>query len=556
MLVSAIGASSTTTSSTTTTTTASTTTVPASTGSGWLTAWTSPMDYYFTEHALTPVPANNATFRDIARVAVGGRSIEIQLSNTWSLTPTTFDAITVGVQQSGAAVVPGSMVPVTFAGHPSVTIPAGARVMSDPIALQVHAGENLAISLSISGSAVVSIHNCCFGHIDSYGTRDGAGNVTSDPAATPFVYGDFNMRWLSAIAVAGSAAQGTVVAFGDSITEGFNNAGLSWPTLLQRRIGRLAPSEQVSVVDEGIAGNTVSVFPKGTTFAELDGGVPGVTRVGPDALALPGAKDVVLFMGTNDIWFGAGGSDLAHPIAPYGTAPRIEAAMRAIIARAHAHGLRIFGVTLLPRATFLGGNGEEPEVWTPSDQATMDAVNAWILSPGSGFDGTIDLAAVMGDVYNGACRPSTPFAPYYTVDNLHPNTAGQTVMADAIPTTLFGIPEAPTLAPLVAATPTAGCPGAAAAERVLAQGRTPATTTTTTPPKHPTHPVHHRARPNSSVRDLVGALAILVALLVLVGLVARRRRTLRRRRRAREAVRAYRGPGGFPPSPRPPPRTR
>ncbi|OYV59684.1 MAG: hypothetical protein B7Z69_06520, partial [Actinobacteria bacterium 21-73-9] len=193
------------------------------------------MDYYFTEHALTPVPAINATFRDIARVAVGGTSLEIRLSNTWSLGPTTFNAVTVGVQQSGAAVVASSIVPVTFAGQPSVTIPAGARVMSDPIALTVHAGETLAISLSVAGSAVVSIHNCCFGHIDSYGTRNGAGNLTSDPSATPFVYGDFNMRWLSAIAVSGSAAQGTVVAFGDSITEGFNNAGLSWPTLLQRR---------------------------------------------------------------------------------------------------------------------------------------------------------------------------------------------------------------------------------------------------------------------------------------------------------------------------------
>lgn len=556
ILVSALGASPTTTSTATSTTTTtpptptSSTTVPA-TGSNWLTTWTSPMDYYFTEHGLQPVPAVDATFRDIARVAVGGRFIELQLSNTWSLTPTTFAAVTVGVQQSGAAVVPGSIVPVTFAGRPSVTIPAGGRVRSDPIALAVHAGETLAISLSVSGSATVSIHNCCFGHIDSYGTRNGAGNLTADPAATPFFYGDYNMRWLSAIAVSGSSAQGTVVAFGDSITEGFNNAGLSWPTLLQRRISHLAPSQQVAVVDEGIAGNTVSTFPRGTTYAELDGGLPGVTRFGPDALALPGVKDVVVFLGTNDIWFGAGGSNLTHPIPPYGTAPRIEAALRALIDRAHAHGLKVFGVTLLPRATFAGGNGEEPEIWTPSDQATMDAVNAWILSPSSGFDGTIDLAAVMGDVYNGACRPTTPFAPYYTVDNLHPNTAGQTVMANAISTTLFGIPQAPTLPPLVAATPTPGCPAALTAERVLAAGSAVATTTTTTTiPPRKTHPTHHPAQSNATLRRLVGALLVVVIGLVVVALVARQRRA-RRRRRAREAMRAYRGPSGFPPSPRP-----
>ncbi len=559
VLVSALGASPTTTTITTTTTTTvastSSTTAPSASGSGWVTTWTSPMDYYFTEHDLKPLPAVDATFRDLARVAVGGTSLELQLSNTWSLTPTTFAAVTVGVQQSGAAVVPGSIVPVTFAGHPSVTIAAGARVMSDPIALPVHAGETLAISLAVSGSAVVSIHNCCVGHVDSFGTPNGAGDLASDPAATPFVFGDFNMRWLSAIAVSGSPAQGTVVAFGDSITEGFNNAGLGWPILLQRRIGHLAPSDQLAVVDEGIAGNTASVFPPGTTFAGLDGGLPGVTRFGPDALDLPGVRDVVVFLGTNDIWFGAGGSDPARPIPPYGTAPRIEAALRALVDRAHAHGLKIFGITLLPRSTFAGRNGEEPETWTPSDQATMDAVNAWILSPSSGFDGTIDLAAVMGDVYDGACQPTTPFAPYYTVDHLHPNTAGQTVMANAIATTLFGMPPAPTLPPLVAVTPTPGCPAALTAERVLAAGSPPTTTTTTTVPAHRTHPTHRRARSSATGPIVVGVLLVLVIGLVVIGLVARRRRALRRRR-ARETVRAYRGPGGFPPSPRPPARRR
>jgi len=85
------------------------------------------------------------------------------------------------------------------------------------------------------------------------------------------------MRWLSAISVAGTPAVGSVVAFGDSITDGFQDAGAGWPVPLQRRIGQLAPSAQVSVVNEGISGNTLTAFPASPpnlTYALTSGGFP------------------------------------------------------------------------------------------------------------------------------------------------------------------------------------------------------------------------------------------------------------------------------------------
>jgi lysophospholipase L1-like esterase len=478
-------------------------------------------------------------------MAVSGSSIEIQLSNAWSITPTTFGSVTVGTQQAGATIVTGSIVPVTFGGSRAVNIPTGGSVTSDPITLAVHPGESLAFSLSVVGAASVSVHFCCSGRIDSYATGNGGGDQTANPAATAFTFSDGFMRWLSAVMVAGSPARGTVVAFGDSITEGFANTGFGWPTALQSRISQLAPTEQVTLANEGISGNTLTVFPPNASYAASSGGIPGVTRFGPDALSVVGVKDIVLFLGTNDIWFGAGGEG-ASPIPPYGTAPAIEAGMQTLIAQAHAAGVKIFGVTLLPRASSANVPNEKPEVWTPADQATLTAVNAWILAPTSGFDGVINLAAVMGDVYNGACLPDTPFAPYYTADNLHPNTAGQTVMADAIPTPLFGIPEAPQVPQPVAVTPTPGCPGAVTAEQVLALGRAPAPPTvapstvapstsvpSTSPPS--TQPVRHTVPSGTGKRTvavLVGVGIIAIALIVLL-LVFWRRRSIRRRRRGR-----------------------
>jgi lysophospholipase L1-like esterase len=487
------------------------------------------------DFTLPSVVASNLTVRDIAQVAVAGTSVQLQLSNTWSNAPTTFGSVTVGVAQSGATIVPGSIVPVTFGGSRSVTIPASGTVTSDPVAMTVQAGQSLAVSLSVEGSATVSVHYCCKGHIDSYATVNGGGDQTTNPAASSFVFADENMRWLSAIAVAGTAAQGTVVAFGDSITEGDFNAGFGWPNALQARISQLPASQQVALANQSISGNTLTVFPPGASYAAASGGLPGVTRLAPDALSLPGVKTIVLFLGTNDIWFGAGGEDTSRPIPPYGSAPVIEAAMAAVIAATHAAGIKIFGVTLLPRSSFAGGNDEKPELWSPSDQATLAAVNAWILTPGNGFDGTINLAAVMGDVYNGACKPDTPFAPYFTVDNLHPNTAGQTVMADAIPTPLFSIPEAPQVPQPVAVTPTPGCPGAAAAEQVLALGRAPAPPTppTTPPPTPTTQPVpktvSHRGSGHTAT-VVLAAVGAAIVLIIAALLVILRRRAIRRRR--------------------------
>lgn len=440
-----------------------------------LTAWTSPMDLL-----LQPFPklaADNATVRDLATVAVGGRWVSLRFSNQWGPIPLTFGAVTIGERAGtgGAAAVPGTVVPVTFNGSSSVTIPPGQDVTSNPVTLPVQAGETLVVSMWAPGLAPVSVHYCCQGRTVSYYTRNGGGNQTGSLNGSAFTGADWWTRWLSAVEVGGSQALGTVVAFGDSITDGFgaDNAGFSWVDALQQRISQLPADEQVAVVDEGIAGNTLTAFPPGdnahggeNSFAATGGGAPGVARLGRDALQLPGVKAVVVLLGTNDIWFGYADND-----PPYGSAASIIAGLKQVIAQVHAAGLKVYGVPLLPRKTSPPCSPPSsciPEDWTASEQATLQAVNSWATGPGTGFDGVINLAAVMGDVYDGQCQPALPFTPYFNADNLHPNPAGQTAMANAIPTTLFGIPEAPQLPPVVAVTPTPGCPGAQAAENVLA----------------------------------------------------------------------------------------
>lgn len=519
----------------------------------WQTAWTSPTDLNYGN-------TYNSTTRDIATVAVAGSSLRLTFSNLWSSTPTTFSAVTVGAQRSGPDVIPGTFVPVTFNhGSRSVTIAPYARVVSDPVPFAVHAGESIAVSMAVVGAATVSAHTCCSGPIDSYATSDGVGNLTLSPTATgfdPLISSTF-MRWLSVIAVEGSPAQGTVVAFGDSITDGFGylNQGFSWVNAMQSRIAKLPPSEQVAVVNSGIAGDTLTVFPPHDSYAQESGGLPGVTRLNMDALSLPGVKSIVLLLGTNDIWFGAGGVT-GHPIPPYGTAPSIEAGMRQVANAAHAHHVKIFGVTLLPRSTSTAADHDLPEDWTPAEQATLSAVNTWMLSASTPFDKVINLNAVMGDVYNGDCHPTTPFAPYFNPDHLHPNVAGETIIADAISTTLFGIAQAPQDAPLVTATPTPGCPAAQLAESVLAAGRQPATppTTTTTTPTTTTTAAPVATNYSSMAKRVLEVAALAFVVLLVAALWNARRRALRRRAARRRTQRPSPYPPPGPPRSPPPPR--
>lgn len=464
----------------------------------WQTVWTRAMDWG------AKLPATDTTVRDIAHVAEGGTSVRFRLSNAWGSAPAVFSSVTVGVQESGDTVEPGSLHQVTFAGSPSVTVPVGADVTSDPVDLAVHPGEALAVSIWLSDTTLVTQHYWRPGSgtpVDSYVATNGSGNLTETATGAPFFTGDSDMRWLSAVEVAGSPANGTAVAFGDSITDGFNNSGFGWPIPLQERIDRLAPPRRMAVVDEGIAGNTLTRFPPGRTYSTGDAGHAGVTRLGTDALDLPGVKDVLLLLGTNDIWFG--GQD--H-IPPYGSAPSIIAGMEQVIADAHAKGVGVIGLTLLPRAS------TREELWTPAEQATLEAVNTWMLTPGNGFGAVVNVAAVMGDVYNGACAPTTPFQPYYTDDGLHPDTAGQIALADAIPTSLLGIPEAPQIPQIasVRAVPTPGCTGALDAEFVMDQAQAPAgpvvtpvppstSSTSTSPTSSPSTPSTGQKRPTRSV---------------------------------------------------------
>jgi hypothetical protein len=123
-----------------------------------------------------PVTFSNQTIRNLVHTTVGGCAVRIRLSNTFGPRAIRFDAVFVGLQKEGAALVAGSNHQVTFGGSRSIGIPEGAEALSDPTALSVGSGQNLAISLFTSGeTGPATVHGSAFQ--TNYGECGGSGAV-------------------------------------------------------------------------------------------------------------------------------------------------------------------------------------------------------------------------------------------------------------------------------------------------------------------------------------------------------------------------------------------
>jgi lysophospholipase L1-like esterase len=231
--------------------------------------------------------------------------------------------------------------------------------------------------------------------------------------------------FLSGIMVEGAAGARVVVAFGDSITDGFRSTidgDRRFPDDLAERLQKTPGFEHVAVVNQGIGGNRVL----------HDGrGAKALARFDRDVLSVPNVSHVIFLEGINDI----GWPD--SPIASADeavTAEQLFDAYRQLVERAHLRGIKVIGATLMPfEDTFAGVSLHA--FYNPEKEKVRVAVNDWIRSSNV-FDGVIDFDAVTRDPQH----PSRIRAEYDGGDHLHPNDRGYKAMADAIDLTLLTAP--------------------------------------------------------------------------------------------------------------------
>lgn len=362
-----------------------------------------------------PAPAvfihfNNQTLRQIVRTSIGGGRVRVVLSNAFGTGALTVGAAHVALRDKDSAIVPASDRTLTFSGRPTMAIPSGAVLVSDPVDLAAPAMADLAIDLYLPGNTNIPSPLTMFGGAlqTSYVSETGNHAGTS---AFPVVATTQSWFVVSRVEVMAPQSVGAIVTFGDSITAGARstpNTNNRYSDHLARRL--LALPAPMAVLNAGIGGNRV------ISEGAYSAGMNAVGRFDRDVLQQTGVTHVIVLEGINDI-----GNARENPTP---TAEDLIAAHKQLIDRAHTRGIAIFGGTLTP---FEGAG-----YFTQVGEAKRQAVNQWIRTSRA-YDGVLDFDEATRD-------PNHParFLPQYeSGDHLHPGDAGYRAMADAIDLTLF-----------------------------------------------------------------------------------------------------------------------
>jgi GDSL-like Lipase/Acylhydrolase family len=201
-----------------------------------------------------PRSLRNQTVRQIARVSLGGNRVRVMFSNEYGNQPLVIGAAHVALAENGAGITPGSDHALTFAGHPSITVPPGAPIVSDPVDLPVAPLGSLAVSLFLPEiTPATTWHNDARETAYISGEGDASGATDFKPTQTIT-----SRLFLSEILVDAAPNARAVVTFGDSITDGDGStidANHRWPDFLAERLNRAGAN--IAVVNEGISGARV-----------------------------------------------------------------------------------------------------------------------------------------------------------------------------------------------------------------------------------------------------------------------------------------------------------
>jgi lysophospholipase L1-like esterase len=359
------------------------------------------------DQLLTP-GTTGVTLREVVHVSIGGETLRVRFSNLYGTDPLVIGAAQIAQTLKGAAVVAGSGKPLTFHGQASVSIPAGALVVSDGIPFKFAPLSDLTVSFYLPNpSGPITEHQ--LGNATSY---HAPGNiVANDTLETPTTLTSW--EYLNGIDTLASTDTAAVITIGDSITDGAKSTidtNQRWPDELARRLQADPKYRHLAVLNEAISGNKIL----------LDGAGPNVlARFDRDVIAQSGAKYLLILEGINDI-------GRLHNFPDSVTAADLILALDQMILRAHAHGIAVIGCTLTP----YHGAG----YYTENGETIRKAVNDWIRNSGA-FDGVVDFEAAVRDPNH----PDTYLPADDPGDHLHPNDAGYKVMGDAIDLKLFTV---------------------------------------------------------------------------------------------------------------------
>jgi lysophospholipase L1-like esterase len=382
----------------------------------WIASWGASQQIPEAQNALPPDDLHDATVRQIFRLSVGGPALRVHLSNAFGTEALHFTSVHLArpLSPSSSVIDVASDRALTFAGSFDVTISPGAEFVSDPMEFAVAPLSDVAVTF----------------HFDLPPVRE-TGHPGSR-ATSYYVHGDYVSaaklteskqvdHWyqISEIDVQAAPGAAAVVALGDSITDGHGattNGNDRWTNVLAERLQGSSNTRSIGVSNQGIGGNHLLT----------DGlGPNALARFDRDVLGPAGVRWVIVLEGVNDLGGLARDGEVSRA-EHAAMVNRVIAAYQQIIARAHAHGLRVYGATITP---YVGSNYYHPG---PLSEEDRQSVNRWIRDTGH-FDAVIEFDGVLRDPQH----PDRLLPGYDCGDHLHPSAAGYRAMGYAVSLALF-----------------------------------------------------------------------------------------------------------------------
>jgi lysophospholipase L1-like esterase len=374
------------------------------------------------QNNLPPATLAYSTLRQFVHTTIGGQHLRVRFSNAYGTNAVVMNSVHVALAAGPGSLTNGVINPatdtaLTFRGAPSITIPPGVVVWSDPCDFNLPALTNLAISIyygyvspNIVDVGTITGHpgsrTTSYIRSGNWVTATGISNAVPPTATTKHWY------TITGVDVLADSSSRAIAVLGDSLTDGrgsTDDGNNRWPDILAQRLVTNAPTAGVAVVNMGIGGNAI--------FGGL--GPAAVNRFDRDVLNQSGVRYVIVFEGVNDI--GSGTSSMT-------TATNLVNAYIQFANKAHARNILAYGATITP----FGGNG----YYTTLHEQERQFVNAWFRT-NTVFDGVIDFDAVVRDPVTLTNIQAAFYPGVNASDWLHLNPLGYKAMGDAINLTLF-----------------------------------------------------------------------------------------------------------------------
>ena len=433
------------------------------TNSGTVTAWYTAMcdlngeqtkealvDKYFESDGIISFKTNS-TFRSRIQLSYGGTTFRVKLTNYYGDTAINVTKMNAALAGNGNATsINGNTIKnITVNGKTSFSIPKGGYVWTDWFTINVSSGDYLVLSSYVANSGKVrdagltgSTSYCWMGDqlTNTEWSYGALGKLVSEDPNT----GNFEITpMINCVETkTDNTSAYTAVVIGDSTVTN------SIPGLIQSKV-RSAGLRNVSVVGAGIKGNELLSDGVGG-----DGPLEGdalLTRFDLDALSLAGVKKVFVKIGVNDIVH-PNCSNLKDYFNGTPSAQKIIDAYKQLISAAHAKGIEIYFFDITP---WIGYTRNDTVTTDEATIAQMEAirleVNQWLadncshytdednmtVDPKNGYSfGYIPVSEAVGELRSGYSDQYV-LKSAYTTDHIHYSAAGQTVIANHVPISIF-----------------------------------------------------------------------------------------------------------------------